>query len=74
MRDIEDCTKWINKSASTIQEAKFCAVGQEYSDDIKEHLSTALQALVYAQELVNEQINFDRCEFSHDNKEKPTCL
>jgi hypothetical protein len=71
MRDINDCKKWISKSASTIQEAKFCAVGQEYGDDIKEHLATAIQALIYASELVDKQITFTQAEFEHDNRLPP---
>ena len=71
MRDIKDCQKWISKSASTIQEAKFCSQPkdyQEYGEEINEHLDTALKALIYASELVNEQLNFTLGEFQHDNR------
>ncbi len=71
MIDIDDCQKFISKASSIIQEAKFCSSPkdyQEYGEEINEHLDTALKALVYASELVNEQLNFTTGELQYDNR------
>lgn len=60
MRTLNECTKWINQSASTIEEARFCT--KQITNDIDRqqldiNLSNAIQSLIKAQSIINKQIN-----------------